>query len=722
MLKVVPKTKKKPVPKKKVPPKKKTTPPVDIDETPEVEEEPKKNYSSLHDVMDTNRPFKLVFSGVENESYYDILFDCGVRSFLMSYHYIQSKHIKMRDRFDGTGVKLFIDSGAHTYQNDPKYLELPLEYWEKHLQKYLNWVERNRKYIFAIASFDFENIVGADTVDRWNREYLEPFMLRTGIPVCFVWHQNSKYDWEFYCKRYPYVGFSSVNTEGEAIELSEYKQRLKIAEKNEALVHGFGMTRTGMLTELPFYTSDSTTWLVGLQYGEMNYWNGTKMNRLKKDKWKSPAVLAEFERRYNSDQTLLEQEDITEVIKVNVFAFLDAEDYIVTKLRSQMYWLKAKTTKRDVNNLPPDFFPDPDMVMVCLDEGDKSVVSYAQKFNINPEYIDADFLVCCATLFLNWDNSIYSDCKDILTQDEAVIKSLHDTLINRIVPGVDEMVEDLTQLFKECISGENDKLLQIGTNFDRAQKEREHYIEEEDEYEEIEVSEGEIRAAVYNNIPKDRLLTAGDDSAPEITELDAEIFNGTGITPRFDDRGKFLKGVRQVKKPKSVYSKKFPKLACATCFAASTCPEYKDGYVCAYNKLFSNYDTRNMSDIVEAMQSMASVNMGRLQKAMLFETLGGALDPQVSQLINQNVTLLNNLKSMYENTNAMVLKQTRNIRQDGSVEESVQVTNPQSMGIMEQLLSKIMPSSDKEDEVIVESEDVTPKKKSSAYADLEEDD
>ena len=70
----------------------------------------------------------------------------------------------------------------------------------------------------------------------------------------------------------------------------------------------------------------------------------------------------------------------------------------------------------------------------------------------------------------------------------------------------------------------------------------------------------------------------------------------------------------------------------------------------------------------------------------------------------------------------MVLKQTRNIRQDGSVEESVQVTNPQSMGIMEQLLSKIMPSSDKEDEVIVESEDVTPKKKSSTYADLEEDD
>ena len=115
MLKIVPRTKKKPVPKKKVPPKKKTTTPVEIDETPEVEEEPKKNYSSLHDVMDTNRPFKLVFSGVENESYYDILFDCGVRSFLMSYHYIQSKHIKMRDRLMGRVLNcLLIVARIHT--------------------------------------------------------------------------------------------------------------------------------------------------------------------------------------------------------------------------------------------------------------------------------------------------------------------------------------------------------------------------------------------------------------------------------------------------------------------------------------------------------------------------------------------------------------------------------------------------------------------------------
>lgn len=250
-----------------------------VEETPT---EKVRNYSSLRDVMDYKQPFKIIYSGVENESYYDILYELGIRNFLMSFHYIQNKHISM-SRFVDSNVRLMIDSGAHTYQNDPKYGEVTEKEWEEHLQKYLRWADRNKDHIFAIANFDFENIVDPRTVDRWNREYFEPFMLRTGIPVCFVWHQNSYQSWEFYCKRYPYVGFSSVNTEGVSIDLSEYKEKIKVAENNDCLVHGFGMTQTNMLTQLSFYTVDSTTWLVGLQYGEINYWDKTNhMTRLKK--------------------------------------------------------------------------------------------------------------------------------------------------------------------------------------------------------------------------------------------------------------------------------------------------------------------------------------------------------------------------------------------------------------------------------------------------------
>ena len=211
--------------------------------------------------MDYDRPFRMIYSGVENEQYFNLLYDMGIRDFLMSYHYIKEKHMNM-SRYKGKNVKFLIDSGAHTYQNDLKYQDYDIDYWENHLRNYLNWAKKNREYIYAIVSFDFENLVGADVVSKWYNQYFEPFMLETGIPVCFVWHQNSSMSWEQYCQRYPYVGFSSVNTEGVAIDLQEYIAKLNIASKYNTLVHGFGMTRTAMLTKVPFYTSDSTTWLV----------------------------------------------------------------------------------------------------------------------------------------------------------------------------------------------------------------------------------------------------------------------------------------------------------------------------------------------------------------------------------------------------------------------------------------------------------------------------
>ena len=41
-------------------------------------------YTDLRQVMDYTRPLSIFFSGVEYESYLDILYDLGVRNFLMS--------------------------------------------------------------------------------------------------------------------------------------------------------------------------------------------------------------------------------------------------------------------------------------------------------------------------------------------------------------------------------------------------------------------------------------------------------------------------------------------------------------------------------------------------------------------------------------------------------------------------------------------------------------
>ena len=670
-------------------------------------------YTDLRQIMDYTKPFEIIYSGVENESYYDILYDLGIRNFLMSYHYINSKHIDMR-RFKDSNVRLFIDSGAHTYQNDPKYADMTIEYWEEHLSKYLRWVERNKEYIFAIASFDFENLVGAEVVDRWNKEFFEPFMLRTGIPVCFVWHQNSYQTWEYYCKRYPYIGFSSVNTEGVAIDLAEYREKLRTAERNESLVHGFGMTRTNMLTELPFYTSDSTTWLVGLQYGEINYWTSSnKMSRLKKDKWKG-EFLNDICTRYSLSQDLLLQEDVTELIKANIGAFIEAEKFIQTRLKKSMYWLKAKTNKVNLDNLPYDFFPTPEWF-----QGSQSnVKDYARKMNLNPDHPQIGDMLHDVTAFMNWDNPDYEDMISwyLEPEQDKLINQLHDTYVNRIVPDKEAKIKDLRKFFAECVSGENDKLLHLGTNFDRIVKEREDYIDDTEE-ELVDLSEEELKVKLYGLLPTPSDATG--EGAPEVEALNEEIYKQAGIVPTFDEKGRFVKGQQAVRKPKKVYSQKYPKFACDTCYAAQKCPEYKPGYVCAYHKMFNRFDTRDMADIIQSMQGMVEHNMTRMQRAMVMEVLNGTVDPQVTAFIDQNMRLMSMLKQMYEFGSPEVLRQTRVVRADGSREETTQITNPQSGGILEKLFGSL--TSPQKDDNIVDADVVPEAKKNARYQNIEEE-
>jgi hypothetical protein len=656
----------------------------EAEEAKEATQDTQPKYADLKSVMNYTVPFELIYSGVENESYYDILYDMGIRNFLMSYHYIQNKHIKMNERFTGKSVRLFIDSGAHTYQNDPKYLDYDVDYWEKHLQSYLRWVEKYKDFIFAIASFDFENVVGPEIVDRWNREYFEPFMLRTGIPVCFVWHQNSYQSWEFYCKRYPYVGFSSVNTEGVAIDLAEYKDKLRTAEKYDSLVHGFGMTRTSMLTELPFYTSDSTTWLVGLQYGEINYWRDTKMSRLKKDAWKG-QYLSEICSRYGLDSELLLAEDVTEMIRANVGAFMDAEKFIQTRLLSSMYWMKSKAKKNNVAD--PTIYPSPEYL-----GGKEPLLPYAEKLNVNPEAPEAEDLLFYVTVLLNWDNPDYEVFKDNVLNDEKVkagITEYHDRFINRIVPDDETKVQDLIEFFTLCVSGENDTLLQLGTNFDREVKERDNYVEDEPEYDEVDLSPEEVKVRLAQCLPAPE-----DGSTQEIEGLDEEIYKEADIVPTWGKDGKLLKGQVKVRKPKQVYSSKYPKFSCDTCYAAQRCKEFRPGYVCAFQKMFGRFDTRNQSDIIASIQGIVNHNMVRMQRAMIMETMNGTIDPVVSQLMDTNVRYMNMLNQLYENSNAEVLRQSRIVRADGTVEENTQLQNPRGGGIMEKLFSSLAVSKD----------------------------
>lgn len=655
-----------------------------------------RKYNNLREIMDYSFPFSIFYSGVESETYFKGCYDMGVRDFLMSYHYLQGSKIPLHKRFENfDGIRLFVDSGAYTYQSDPKYLEYSVEDWEKQIKEYLNWARRNKEYIFAIANLDLENLLGNEIVKEWNEKYFEPFMLETGIPVCFIWHYTTGVDmWEKYCERYPYVGFSYVSQEQGELDLSEALSRLKVAEKYNTLVHGMGMTRTSVLPQLPFYTVDSTSWKSGFRYGQVAVWNGEKVQHKKKEEFETK--LFPITRTYDLDPPL--DEDLIssfyepEVLRCCVFAYQKAEEYIRERLKPLTYWHKPSINKRTKENLTELKFPD----LEWIEKGSQDDwEEYAKEFNISTE--DRETAINCIidlTCFLNWENEEYSDfIKEVYT--DKLIGELHDQWVNRIVNSVEDKVMDLKDFFTDCVLGINDKLLLLGTNFDRMVKERESYIEEE-EYDYEDATEEELNNALGKYLPAPK----EGDSAPEISELDDEIFKKEMIVPIRDEKGRLVKGQKMSLRPKKLYSNKYPKLACDVCVNAQRCPEYKAGYVCAYNKMFERYNTRDMGDIVQAMQGIAEFSLVRLQRGMMRETLNGGMpDVAVSNMMNQTLGILNGLQRLYECGSQEVIRQTKILRADGSQEMTTHVSNPQSGGILEKIFGG-MSSSEVKEEVI----------------------
>lgn len=655
-------------------------------------ETPKK-YNSLKEVMDLNRNFSMMYSGVEDDNNFQILYDMGIKNFLISYHYVQKKHLSTA-RYEDMGVKFFVDSGAFTFMSSLEHQEWTTEQWEKYIQSYLRWIEKHRSIVFAFANLDLEYLVGGDKVQEWNEKYFEPFMLRTGIPVCFVYHDNAtNLTWEQYCQRYPYVGISWGGIDTQGNDLNYGITRLKVAEKYGAVCHGMAMTHTSLLTKLPFYTVDSTTWLVGLQYGEINFWTGQKMSRLKKDKWKG-AMLSQVVAKGFDEQKLLD-EDKEEMIKVNVHAFIEAEQFVQDRLKSRMYWLRPDKVERSESDLANIVYPSPEWISASNNNNPDGWEEYAKSFNITTaDEVTAVNNIVDMTIFMNWYSDEYSEIRDSLYTSE-LIKELHDTWVNRIVSSDEERVEDLIDFYKECLLGKSDKLLVLGTNFDRLVKERDSYVEDE-EYDLEDVSDMEIAnlSAKYLPTPKE------GSPAPEIDDLDYEIFKENDIIPVRDDSGKFLKGQRKVARPKKLYSNKYPKMSCDMCVNAQTCPEYKSGYVCAYNKMFDRYNTRDMGDVIQAMQGIASYSLVRLQRAMLNETMNGGIpDPAVSQLMNQAMGLMSQMQRMYETGSQEVIRQTKVVRSDGTQEMTTQVSNPQAGGILEKIFGD-MGADNKEEDIV----------------------
>jgi len=643
----------------------------------------------------------IFFSGVESDKYFNIVAK-ETSTMLMSFHYLQRKGKKFIQGLLEVcpNLQLIVDSGAHTFMNKEEYENKPIEYWEKYLDKYTKWALENKDHVYAIAELDIEGLVGVDTVNRWREEYFKP-LEEQGVTVIYVWHAcRDLKDWETMCNKYDYVGISLNEKEAEYDD-KKLSTMFNLAKKHLTLVHGFAVTGFDMMCSYPWRSVDSTTWLIGTQYGEINYFDGRCMKRLKKDKWKR-----QFKNKLiklGANWALAEREEPYELIRINVLTFLEVEAHVRKRIKTKSYWLSNKGVKvveEDIEELPRGTLP----AVEWFDGDCVDWKPYAKVLGIdtNGNMDEVISLIGTFKAFIEFDK----EKLDMFTTEELF--AFCDVFGVSDVNTSKKALEALPQCFKDHADrkrSEYSNLSEEEVDLTKIKgKEREQYIEEEQTIA-LDLSKKDCDSYLAG------LLGQGSDM-PEVDAYDDEL-RKQGIVVVRDEKGKFLKGQKHVRKPKKIYSDSMYQLSCSTCYKSGDCPDYQAGYVCAYNKMFKRFSTRNRDDLMDAMHSIVEGNLERLQRMMMFEMMdGGMVDANVTSLMDTNMKYLQMMTQMETMGKQIVAQRKVVVDENGTVETIEEVRgNGDQGGILSRLFGGMSFNTNKEANSEEETIDITPEKK-----------
>lgn len=609
--------------------------------------------------------FTLFLSGVEPVENFNIA-SSVTKNVLLSYYYIRRRGLaEIEERLKKhRGMKILIDSGAFTFFKDPQYKDKTLEWWETYLQNYTDFVRTHREYVFACVELDIDSLVGAEKVQEWREKYFYP-LEQEGINVIYLYHLDKDLGYfEELCKRHAYVGFSYLEIKRNIEDANEREMLITtlfdIAKKSKTAIHGFAITGNKMLLNYPFFSADSTTYLAGAQFGEINYFEGGALKHLKKDVWKSQYMVKL--QALGLKQKLLDNESPYELIKASAIGYKQFEEHIRSVMVAQKYWEGRVNTRYCLPDL--DWFAS-DM----KDWQDKLVDAGIDK-NI-PENVGITILQDLFVIHNNTDQvSSYTleDLVEICTLFKATGKNYNTK---------DKCLKFLREAIKEHLDGFRTELADLSCPQDGERKalEREHYIQEK-EFIEVELTAEECGQLLP------ALLTSGYDKDSVEKQLIEQ-----GITPVYDKEGNVLKGIKTIKKQKKLSSKALPRQSCDRCVNALNCPEYQAGYICAYDEMFRRFNTRDPEDVMQGLTAIADLSMERAMKAYMQETLmGGVPTKATSSALRDAWDYLSKLKDLSNevNGNPVVVSQTK-IR-GGVVEQTtVRGSNPQQGGLLAQI-------------------------------------
>lgn len=162
-----------------------------------------------------------------------------------------------------SNTNFFLDSGAFSAWN--RGVEIDID-------DYINYIIENKEYIDVYANLD---VIGDAEKTYKNQKYMES----KGLTPLPVYHTNKEsLEWlEKYIKEgYTYVAMGGVA--GKDISVSQIQGLFDvifsryICDRNgyaKIKVHGFGITSFDLLFRYPWFSVDSTTWVMCAQFGQI---------------------------------------------------------------------------------------------------------------------------------------------------------------------------------------------------------------------------------------------------------------------------------------------------------------------------------------------------------------------------------------------------------------------------------------------------------------------
>jgi hypothetical protein len=178
---------------------------------------------------------------------------------LWSYFYIKQENEIMKVRENELKkIDLFLDSGAFSAKTQGVEIDV---------QEYINFIKQNINDITVYANLD---VIG-DPEGTWSNQ-IE--MERAGLSPIPVYHYGEDVKWlnRYLRKGYDYIALGGMVKTPNLVEWLDSMWQ-KYLTKPDGLpickVHGFGMTSLSLMLRYPWYSVDSTSWVVTGRLGSI---------------------------------------------------------------------------------------------------------------------------------------------------------------------------------------------------------------------------------------------------------------------------------------------------------------------------------------------------------------------------------------------------------------------------------------------------------------------